>query len=368
MKKMNVKFLDLPKQNKLFKKEFMEEVSSIVDSGSYAAGDRVKKFEEDFSEYCDVKYCVATSSGTAALHAALACFKVEGDVVTPPNSFIATSEAVSYMPKLRHKFIDVDKTGGMDAAKAETAIEDGKTKIVMPVSLYGNPCNLVEYARLCQLSGKFLVHDAAQAHGAEILDTPISWFSLITCFSFYPGKNLGTCGEGGAAVTNSKVAFEYMKAFINHGQSEKYKHEIVGNNYRMSEIEAAALNIKLKYINEWTDKRIRAAKRYTKNLSGHKKIQLLKINPDNKCVYHLFPVFISHRDKVAKKMLDKGVQTGIHYPIPIHLQKAYKNLNHKKGDFPESERQARREISLPIYPEITNNQIDYVSECLINSL
>tara|TARA_R100000008_G_scaffold86163_1_gene78189 strand:+ start:702 stop:1799 length:1098 start_codon:yes stop_codon:yes gene_type:complete len=365
---MKVKFLDLSKQNKVFKSDFLKEVSDIVDSGAYVSGKRVEKFEQAFAEYCDSKYCVATSSGTSALHAALSCFDLEGDVVTPPNSFIATSEAVSYCDKLKHKFVDVDKSGCMDPKKTEKLIGEKETKLILPVSLYGNPCDLIEYSRLCQQHKKFLIHDAAQAHGAEVMNTPISWFSIATCFSFYPGKNLGTAGEGGAVVTNSRQAYEYMKAFVNHGQIEKYKHEIVGNNYRMSEIEAAALNIKLNYIDEWTDQRIEAAERYINNFSGHKKIGLIKTNPQNKCVYHLFPVFVSNRDKIIKKLNDKGVQTGIHYPIPIHMQGAYQSLGHKKGDFPESERQARREISLPIYPGITNQQIDYVSESLIDSL
>ena len=186
----------------------------------------------------------------------------------------------------------------------------------------------------------------------------------MTCFSFYPGKNLGTCGEGGAVVTNSKRLYEIMKCFINHGQSKKYVHDIVGCNHRMSEIEAAALNIKLPFLDEWTEKRIEAAHRYRLNLSENPKIKMMEVKEGNKCVYHIFPIFIRNRNRIQQELLSHGVQTGLHYPKPIHLQKAYKDFKHKRGDFPVAEKQASMELSLPMYPEITKREIDYVCKKL----
>ena len=360
---MNVKFLDLQKQNKGIKKELMSEISDIIDSCAFVSGKRVRQFEESFAEYCDVKYCVTTSSGTAALHAALYCYDYKGEVLTTPNSFIATSEAISYCPKFKHKFVDVNATCNMDFEKAVKAA-NSKTRVILPTSLYGNPCDLLGLKIIANQTNSILINDAAQAHGAYFNKKPMSHLAALTCFSFYPGKNLGTCGEGGAVVTNSKRLYEIMKCFINHGQSRKYTHEIVGCNHRMSEIEAAALNIKLPLLEEWTEKRIEVAHRYRLNLSENPKIKMMEVKEGNRCVYHIFPVFIKNRNRIQEDLLSHGIQTGLHYPKPIHLQKAYKNLGYGRGDFPVAEKQASTELSLPMYPELTKRQIDYVCKKL----
>ena len=209
-----------------------------------------------------------------------------------------------------------------------------------------------------------LINDAAQAHGAVLNGKKIASQIMLTCFSFYPGKNLGTCGEGGAVVTNSKQLYELMKCLSSHGQTRKYHHSLVGYNYRMSEIEAAALNIKLPYLDEWTDQRIEAAHRYRVNLSENKKVKMLQVKGNNRCVYHIFPIFIKNRNKVQAELLKEGVQSALHYPKPIHLQKAYQYLKHKRGDFPVAEKQASMELSLPMYPGITTKEIDYVCKKL----
>ena len=270
---MNVKFLNLQKQNKRIKKQLMSEISDIIDSCAFVSGKRVEQFEQQFAEYCDAKYCVATSSGTSALHAALYCYKYSGEVLTTPNSFIATSEAISYCPNFKHKFVDVNSTCNMSFDNAVKAA-GSKTRIILPTSLYGNPCDLLGLKVVANQTNSILINDAAQAHGALFNKKPITNYATMTCFSFYPGKNLGTCGEGGAVVTNSKRLYEIMKCFINHGQSKKYVHDIVGCNHRMSEIEAAALNIKLPFLDEWTEKRIEAAHRYRLNLSENPKIKM----------------------------------------------------------------------------------------------
>ena len=360
---MNVKFLDLQKQNKSIKKELMLQISSIIDTCAFVSGKQVEKFEAAFAEYCGVKYCVATSSGTSALHAALNCYQYQGEVLTAPNSFIATSEAISYCPNYKHKFVDVNSTCNINFEDAVKAANP-KTRIILPTSLYGNPCDLRGLKIIAKQTNSVLINDAAQAHGALFDKKKIAEYANMTCFSFYPGKNLGTCGEGGAVVTNSKKLYDLMKCFVNHGQSKKYIHDMVGCNHRMSEIEAAALNIKLPLLDEWTEKRIEAAHRYRVNLAENKKIKMMEVKEGNKCVYHIFPIFIRNRNSVQQALLTEGVQTGLHYPKSIHLQKAYKHLKHKRGDFPTAEKQASTELSLPMYPEITKKEIDYVCKKL----
>ena len=360
---MNVKFLDLQKQNKLLKKKMIAEISKIIDSCSFVSGERVEKFEHNFAKYCNAKYCVATSSGTSALHVALLCYDYKGEVLTAPNSFMATSEAISYCSNLKHKFADVNWTANMDFEQAVKKA-GSQTRFILPTSLYGNPCDLLGLKVVSNHTNAILINDAAQAHGAEFNKKSIANFAALTCFSFYPGKNLGTCGEGGAVVTNSKKLYDKMKCLVNHGQNKKYHHDIVGYNYRMSEIEAAVLDIKLPLLEEWTEKRIQAAHRYRLNLSENKKIKMLEVKEGNKCVYHIFPIFIRNRNRVQSELLSTGIQTGLHYPKPIHLQKAYKELRHKRGDFPITEKQASTELSLPLYPEITIKEIDYVCKKL----
>lgn len=362
---MKVKFLDLITQNSIVKDRFLKEVSSIVDSASFVAGKKTAEFEELFANYCGVKYAIAVSNGTTALHAALLGLDLKGEVLTAPNSFIATSEAISHCPKLKHRFVDADSTGNMNFKKATESMTSDVVA-VLPTSLYGNPCDMTNYGLLAKENNLVFLNDAAQAHGSLYRGFKTAQLAHVTCFSFYPGKNLGTCGEGGAVVTDSEELYNRIKCLVNHGQKAKYQHEIVGYNYRIGEIQAAMLSIKLEYIEEWNDKRIEVAKRYRNNLSGNSKIKLLEVKEGDKCVYHIFPVFIENRDSIKESLLKEGIETGIHYPTPIHLQNAYKHLNHREGDFPETEAQARTELSLPMFPELTENEIDYVSERLIS--
>tara|TARA_R110000824_G_scaffold128568_4_gene289567 strand:- start:70832 stop:71944 length:1113 start_codon:yes stop_codon:yes gene_type:complete len=362
---MKVKYLDLQKQNQSIKKELLNDIENIIDDCSFVAGPRVKRFESSFAEYCGSKFCVATNSGTAALTAALSCWPQRlsrsmpsrGEALTSPNSFIATSEAISHHPTLFPKFVDVDETCNMNPKDSEIA--NGNAKVLVPTSLYGNPCDLVSLRNLCGTK-TLLINDAAQAHGAKINNIPISQLSDLTCFSFYPGKNLGACGEGGAVATDSEPLYKHMKAFIDHGMVEKYDHTVIGHNYRMTEMVAASLNIKLRYIEEWTEKRIEIAKIYEALLKDNKNIQMMSVNSDSRCVYHIFPIFIKNRESIQAKLNEKDIQTGMHYPRPIHLQSAYAYLSHTKGDFPIAEEQASTQLSLPIYPEMPHEEVEYV--------
>jgi len=315
MKKMKVKYLDLQKQNQSIKQELLNDIENIIDNCSFVSGERVKTFEKSFAKYCNVKFCVATNSGTAALTTALSCYNHQGMVgnaLTSPNSFFATSEAISHHPALIPKFVDVDETCNMNLDNID--ISDSTTEVVLPTSLYGNPCDLVTLKKLCDNNDLLLINDAAQAHGAKINDIHISQLSDLTCFSFYPGKNLGACGEGGAVVTNSEHFYNHMQAFINHGMVEKYDHRVIGHNYRMTEMVAASLNIKLRYIEEWTEKRIEIAKIYHGLLKDNENIKMMRVGEGVRCVYHIFPIFVNDREHVQPKLHDHGIQTGLHYP------------------------------------------------------
>ena len=358
---MKVEYLDLKKQNQSIKKELLSDIENIIDNCSFVSGKRVEEFEESYAEYCGTKFCVATNNGTSALSAALSCYDIGGNVLTSPNSFFATSEAISHHPSLNPKFIDVDETCNMNVK--ENDISDD-VSMLLPTSLYGNPCDLENLKK----HNLILINDAAQAHGSKINDIPIGKFSDLTCFSFYPGKNLGACGEGGAVVTDSESLYKHMKSFVNHGMVEKYDHRVIGHNYRMTEMVAASLNIKLRYIEEWTEKRIEIGKKYESILKDNKNIGLMKVNENHRCVYHIFPVFIENRDLIQNELLKSGISTGLHYPYPIHLQPAYSHLNHNEGDFPITEKQSKTQLSLPIYPEMTFEEVEYVCEKLNNLL
>jgi len=356
---MKVEYLDLQQQNQSIKKELLSDIENIIDTCSFVSGKRVEKFEESFAEYCGTRFCVATNNGTSALSAALSCYNIGGNVLTSPNSFFATSEAISHHPTLNPKFVDVDDTCNMNIDKDIS--ED--VVMLLPTSLYGNPCDLVELKK----NNLLLINDAAQAHGSKINDIPIAKFSDLTCFSFYPGKNLGACGEGGAVVTDSESLYNHMKSFVNHGMVEKYNHRVIGHNYRMTEIVASSLNIKLRYLEEWTEKRIEIAKIYESRFKENKNIKMMNVKDNHRCVYHIFPIFIQNRDLIQDKLLSKGIMTGLHYPYPIHLQSAYHHLNHSNGDFPITEQQSSTQLSLPIYPEMTYVEVDYVCS-VINKL
>jgi len=345
---MKVKFLDLQKQTKCVRQAVERNFIEIIDTSSFIGGKFVRRFEEDFAEYCGVKYCVATNSGTSALHVALLTSLVDDEIygLTPPNSFFATTEAIFHAKRIP-SFCDVDDTANIDKERRM-----GLYNFALPVSLYGNP------ADLGQFENRTIVHDAAQAHGALIGGEQISKFAKTTCFSFYAGKNLGAWGEGGCLVTDSKEVCDCARQLINHGQSEKYIHEEIGFNYRMSEFSAASLSPKLKLIDEWNDARIEIARRYEKNLKG--KVKLLDVKHGNKCVWHIYPVFIEERNRVRAKLGEEGIETGLHYPRLIS-----DSLGYNSEYFPHARRLSEAELSLPMHPFLLDDEIDYVSEKLL---
>lgn len=362
---MKVKFFDLTPINNLIKKDVISKISSLIDDSAFIDGVAVKNFEQEFAEFCGVKYCVCVNNGTSALHLALKSLSknsLQNRIATAPNSFFATSAAIRYCNS-DPLFIDINENYNIDTELLKNEVDnfDG----IMPVSLYGNPCNLTEINKISKSNNKFIIHDACQAHGAKHKNKNICDFSEATCFSFYPSKNLGAFGEGGAIVTNDESLYKELIQLKNHGQKIRYHHDVIGYNYRMDEIQASVLSIKLKYLNEWTEERINIANRYRNNLKSNNKIDLLKINKDDKCVYHIFPIFTEYKDELIGLFEKSNIEYGFHYPIPIYDQKPFSNLEINKCKF--TEKSKNQQISLPLYIGMTNDQIDYVSE-IINTL
>jgi dTDP-4-amino-4,6-dideoxygalactose transaminase len=364
---MKVNFFDLNPINSLIKDEVIKKISTLIDSSSFIDGNAVKNFEQEFADFCGAKYCVCVNNGTSALHLALKSIGKNlstNKVATPPNSFFATSAAIKYC-NIDPLFIDTNDSQNIDTKKLSEQINeyDG----VLPVSLYGNPCDLSSIDSLAKNNKKFVIHDACQAHGAKHNGENICNYSDATCFSFYPSKNLGTFGEGGAILTNNQSLYEELVQLKNHGQKTRYYHDIIGYNYRMNEIQAEVLSVKLKYLNEWTDERITIANRYRKNLSSNSKIRLLNVNSNDKCVYHLFPIFTEYKQDLINLFNKANIQYGFHYPVPIYDQKPFEYLNLNKKLFPKTESSKSEQISLPLYVGMTNDEIDYVSE-VVNRL
>ncbi len=363
-----VPLVDLRLQYTRLRQEILQALDQTAESCAFCQGPRVVDFEQAFAAYVGAKHCVAVNSGTSALHLALLCAGVgPGDeVITVPMTFIATSWGVSYLGA-RPIFVDVDPvTYTMDPALVEAKIT-ARTKAILPVHLYGQPADLGPLLEIGRKHGIPVIEDAAQAHGAQYRGQPVGALGLCGCFSFYPGKNLGAYGEGGAVVTNDDQIAVRMRALRDHAQEKRYHHNEIGFNYRMDGFQGAILEIKLKHLERWTEGRIFLAERYQKRLAGLPLV-LPRLAPDRRHVWHLFVGLHPQRDKVRAALEARGIQTGLHYPIPLHLQKAYEHLGHRQGDFPVAERIGRDCLTLPLFPEMTIQQHDRVCEALTEVL
>lgn len=364
---MNIPFVDLKTQYSLIKGEILQGINEVLDNTAYVCGKKVKQFEDTFSKLQNVKYCAGLSSGTDALHTALIAINIQpGDeVIVPVNTFIATSESISLCSG-KPVFVDHDvRTYNIDAAKIEKSITD-KTKAIIPVHLYGQPADMDKILEIAKIYNLYVIEDCSQAHLSQYKGKLTGGLGDIGTYSFYPGKNLGAYGEAGAVVTNDENMYTKMLKFRQHGSLEKYMHDMEGHNYRMEEIQAAVLNVKTKYINEWTDKRRKIAEKYSNALTsiGDENLVVPYCSDGIKAVYHLYVVRTPAREKLIKYLNDKGVQTALHYPLPLHMQKAYKYLNYKEGDFPVAEKCCKEILSLPMFPEMTDEQSDYVIDSL----
>ena len=336
-------------------------------SGIFVGGPKIGEFEEIAAERCGSNYCVALNSGTDALVCGMVALGIgRGDeVITPPNSFIATTWAISYCDA-KPVFVDVSpETYLLNPDLIEKAITPN-TKAILPVHLYGQPAKMNVINEIAKKHKLIVIEDAAQAHASYYNHKIIGDSNNTTCFSFYPGKNLGAYGEGGALVTKDKRIYEYVKKLRDHGQSKKYYHDFIGYNNRMDGFQGAILNIKLNHLKKWTENRNKIAKKYSERLKDVKQIKCPYIRQNTMSAFHLYVIHTKDRDQLEKFLNEKEISTGLHYPIPIHLQKAYKHLNYKLGDFPISEMNASQCLSLPIYSELPLEKVDYVCENIID--
>jgi dTDP-4-amino-4,6-dideoxygalactose transaminase len=361
---VNVPYFDLKAQYSGIREEILAALDGVCRSASFSSGPEVAEFEREFAAYCDVKHCVAVNTGTSALHLALLAAGVQpGDeVITTPNTFIATAEAISYAGA-RPRFVDIDPmTANIDAQQIEGAIT-GRTKAIMPVHLYGRPADMGTILKIADRHRIPVIEDACQAHGARWLNRRVGGLGFASAFSFYPGKNLGAYGEGGALTTNDDGVAERVRILRDHGQSRPHYHDFTGYNYRMDGFQGAVLRVKLRYLDKWTARRQAIARRYRESLAAARVI-LPEDAPGNESVYHLFVAYLENRDATRTALEAKGVQTAIHYPVPIHLQKAYEWLGHSRGSFPHTELAADKVLSLPLFPEMTAEQVEYAAATL----
>jgi len=359
-----VPYFDLAAQIRGLRKELDAALARTLDNCSFCLGPDVAQFEKDFAKYCGAEQCVAFNSGTSALHVALLLLNIgQGDeVITTPFTFVATSWAISYTGA-KPVYVDIDDaTFNIDLALIARAITP-RTKAILPVHLYGQPFDVDKVLEICRKHNLPLVEDACQSHGAKYKGKTIGTFGEMSCYSFYPGKNLGACGEGGALVTDNGDFAARGRALREHGSTTRYYHDEIGFNYRMEGFQGATLGVKLPYLGKWTRERQRVAKSYDELLAGTP-LQLPREADFAESVWHVYVVRHAKRDELKKFLEDNGVGCAIHYPIPVHLQKAYAHLGHRPGDFPVAEKAARQCLSLPIYPELTEAQIARVVEVI----
>ncbi|MBV9332755.1 MAG: DegT/DnrJ/EryC1/StrS family aminotransferase [Candidatus Eremiobacteraeota bacterium] len=358
-----VPFVDLKAQFRSLRAEVVPRVMQVMEDASFVLGPDVTRFEANFASYLGVAHCVGVESGTAALQFALEAIGIGpgDDVIVPANTYIASALAVSAIGA-RPVLVDVDRTYFMDPALLEAALTP-RTKAIMPVHLYGQAMPMGSVIAFAREHGLFIVEDACQAHGARWNGRRVGTFGDIGCFSFYPGKNLGAYGDGGALVTGDAAIADRLRLMRDFGQRKKYEHLIKGGNCRLDSIQAAVLDVKLKHLDAWNEARRRHADAYDVRLSALGIRTPIRLH-DEGHVYHLYVIEVEQRGRVAEALRERGIQTGIHYPIPIHLQPAYSDLNLGRGAFPRTEQSAERVLSLPMFPELTQEQIDLVVDAL----
>jgi dTDP-4-amino-4,6-dideoxygalactose transaminase len=362
---MKVPFLDLKAHHAPLLEKFNRAIREVIESSAFAGGPFVERFEGEFAAYCGSGYAIGVGNGTDALWLALLALGIgPGDeVITVPNTFFATVEAITYC-KAQPVFVDVDEdTFTMNPAELENSLTE-RTKAIIPVHLFGQPADMdliLEFARANRL---FVIEDAAQAHGAEYKGRKAGTMGDAGCFSFYPGKNLGAFGEAGAVVTNDPELRKQIQVLRDHGQSQKYYHTSMGWNCRMDGIQAAVLSIKLRYLDEANLLRRRHALGYNQAFAGIGDVLTPLEARYARHVYHVYTIRVQERDAVRRELQEKGIGCAVHYPVPIHLQEACRNLGYKEGAFPIAESLADQFLSLPMFPELTTEQVEYVAGCV----
>ena len=363
-----IPLVDIKAQYQSVRSDIEAAVLRVLASGEYILGSEVAAFEQEFSTYCGGPETVAVNSGTSALHIALLAAGVgPGDeVITVPMTFIATVSAIDYCGA-QPVFVDIDpETWTMDPARIEVAITE-RTKAIIPVHLHGRIADMDPILSIARNRGLLVIEDAAQAHGAEYRGRRAGSMGDIACFSFYAGKNLGACGEGGAALSRNLDFVKRMRMLRDWGAAQKYTHILKGFNYRMENLQAAILRIKLRKLEEWTAARRSLAAQYDKRLDTLGIVRPRCAAPTDRHVYHVYAVRVPDRDRVRLAMTDAGIGVGIHYPIPVHLQPVFSELGRVRGDFPLSEKLAAETLSLPLFPEMTGSQLDRISATLASN-
>ncbi|MBI4641836.1 MAG: DegT/DnrJ/EryC1/StrS family aminotransferase [Candidatus Tectomicrobia bacterium] len=361
---MSVPFVDLAIQHKSLSYEIEKKLAACFKTCDFILGEEVQQFEEEFARFCGATYGIGVASGTEALHLALkACGVKRGDeVITVTHTFIATVLAIS-QTGAQPVLVDADqKTHTIDVSKIESAISP-RTRAIVPVHLYGHPADMDPLLQIAEVYQLKVIEDACQAHGAVYKGRRVGSLGDAGCFSFYPSKNLGAYGDGGMILTNSEELAQEIRLLRDYGQIRKYHHEIKGFNSRLDTIQASILLVKLKKLEEWNRVRRQHAELYTQLLQETDLI-LPEPAPYGEHVYHLYVVRSPQRDALAHHLKARGIATGIHYPIPIHLQNAYQELRYRPGDFPIAESYAQTVLSLPMYPELRTDQIQYIAESI----
>src|SRR6266849_8379034 len=363
-----VPFVDLAAQYSALASEIDEAISRVLREPNFILGREVELFEKEFAAFCGAEYAVGVDCGMSALELALRAYRIGcGDeVLTPANSFIASALAISHTgatPVL----VDVDRlTYTIDVSGIQAAITP-RTKAIMPVHLYGHPCDMDPIRQIAEQYGLIVIEDACQAHGARYKGKRAGSLGHAAAFSFYPSKNLGAYGDGGIVVTNDADIAKRLEMLRNYGQKEKYQHLTQGFNRRLDTLQAAVLRVKLKYLEKWNAARRWQAELYHRLLAGTELV-LPSEAVGAQSVWHLYVIRTEHRDTLREHLASRGIAAGIHYPVPIHLQPAYKNLGYKRGDFPVTEQYAQRILSLPMYAELTPELIEYVAKSILSFL
>lgn len=357
-----IPLVNLAKQYQTIKKEVLPQVEKVFLAGNFILGDQVGKFESEFAKYCNVKYCVGVASGTDALLLSLKALDIgPGDeVITPANTFISTILPLIYLGA-KPVLVDIDpNTYQIDPKLLEKAVTR-KTKAVIPAHLYGIPSPMDQILKIAKKHRLFVLEDACQAHGSSLKNKKCGSFGDLAAFSFYPGKNLGAAGDGGVVATNIKKLADKIKSLRNIGQTKKYEHDLLGYNSRLDTLHAAVLSVKLKKLDSWNKKRNKVAYFYNKYLKDLPIIIPPQFSKDIFANNHLYVIRTPRRDQLISFLKSNGISSGIHYPIPLHLQKSLKYLGFKRGDFKITEKYAKEILSLPMYPELTEKEIIYIS-------
>jgi len=349
------------------KSEIDAAIKNIIENSSYIMGQAVSDFEKEYARITDSKFCVTTSNGSSSLFLALKAIGFENgdEAITVPNTFIATSEAIS-LAGGKIKFVDVDKkTLLMDPESLEKGITQ-KTKVIIPVHLYGQMADMKRIKEIADKHGLYIIEDAAQAHLSEFNGRQPGYYSDVASYSFFPAKNLGCYGDGGCITTNNQEYSEKISKLRDHGRSSKYEHDMEGFNFRMDALQAAILSVKLKYLENWTVQRIKNAKIYNSFLKGTVASPYDENN--RRITYYMYVIMSKERENIMKNLKANKISSAIHYPIPLHLQQAYENLNYRKGQFPNAENGCSKIVSLPMFPELNNEDIERICKCVIEVL